>query len=372
MRECPGERPTCRLTPGDRSHYPLRPVSTDPQHRRAILHIGLPKCGSSALQTRLAASTSRLLDHGAFYPIHRPAGPRSVSMGHMALANELARRGPSPMLADILGQFDRSGARTLILSSEGFAARLRRVDASTTAPLLPFDLDVVLFTRRADASVISSFKHLVRRNRHTGEFAELVAANEHADTRLQVMTLPNILDEARRLFPEARLHLFDLDAGSGDSISRFSDLAGLPLTDWSNAPRPETKSRNAVLMRAGRAINESHSDEKTLYLLACNRSPLPDDVVAKVDYALLFVPDLAPDPRRLLSASESARLLDAAHDWNRAVEERFGFALAHHPPMAIPDEARTALTRDEAAAITRALEPHLAPELIAQLRTLTF
>lgn len=346
----------------------------DHKHRRAVLHLGLPKCGSSALQIRLAASAGRLRDHGGFYPIHRPEGPRSVSMGHMALAIDLAQAkgGASPMLADYLDQFEHSGARTLILSSESLAARVRMIRNATVAPLNAFDLDLALFTRRADAYAVSSYKHLVRRNRHTGSFADFVADSEREGTLHQGMNVPRVMISAKRLFPGAKFHLFDLDAAGGDSISLFAGLTGMPLTEWSTEPRPDTKSRNAVLMRAGRAVNQSHSDEKTLYLLACNRSTLSDQAVAKIDYALLFVPDADPDPRRLLSASESQRLLAASRKHNRPVETEFETPLTHYAPMTIPDEGRTALTADEADAITQGLAPHLPPELVDLLGELRF
>lgn len=338
--------------------------------RRAVVHLGLPKCGSSALQIRLGAAARQLPDHGGFYPLHRAPG-HGVSIGHMALTAELAAagaNGPSPLLADFLDQFARSGAQTLVLSSEGFVGRLPMIRNEAVAPLDAFDLDLVLFTRRADVHTVSSYKHLVRRARHTGSFADFVAEGERRGTNRLAMNLPRALTQAKRLFPEARVHLFDLDAHGGDSIALFAGVSGLPLTRFSNEPKPGESSRNHRLLRSGRAVNQSHSDEKTLYLLACNRSPLDKADLAKIDDALLSVPDIAPDPRRLLSASESQRLLAASRRHNRAVETEFGFPLAQYEPMAVPEESRTALTPAETDAITQELTAHLPPELIGRIR----
>lgn len=85
--------------------------------RRLVLHVGLPKTGSSALQKCCDDNRQQFLQHSVNYPLPEE---HLISRKHQFLINSLLR-GRFDQLCSILEQ---NNARTIILSTEGLTNHL--------------------------------------------------------------------------------------------------------------------------------------------------------------------------------------------------------------------------------------------------------
>ena len=85
-----------------------------------FLHVGLPKCGSTTLQRHFARHEAAHLEHGVLYPetARSPVGYRA----HRPLL--LAGRRLPELARGIAEEAAAKGARTLVVSCEGFSAAL--------------------------------------------------------------------------------------------------------------------------------------------------------------------------------------------------------------------------------------------------------
>jgi hypothetical protein len=96
--------------------------------RRAIVHIGMPRTGSTAFQEVLARLRPRLGSVGICYPILAPPGsPGSGDVNHFRLGQALDRRRPPAERRDALARLDAilaaTAADTVLLSYEDFAVQ---------------------------------------------------------------------------------------------------------------------------------------------------------------------------------------------------------------------------------------------------------
>lgn len=124
---------------------------------RILVHVGLPKCGSTALQAYLAAHDADLRRHGVVYPVasRAPKGYRSHRpLSHAPVAELPAR------LAEIAKEAGQ--ARWIVLSCESWADMLPGGQAQTFAAALcevfdPDRIDVVAWFRNPVRLVESAY-----------------------------------------------------------------------------------------------------------------------------------------------------------------------------------------------------------------------
>ena len=149
--------------------------------RRAILHIGTEKTGTTAIQNRMRASALQLAQQGVLYPevlgpgnhTHLVAACMDDDVWDGVKAHILATHAVDPrqfrrrFQAELAQTLGRSGNwNTIVASSELIHSRLTR--PSETARLLdvfrPFvdDFLVVLFIRRQDRLAVSRFSTALR------------------------------------------------------------------------------------------------------------------------------------------------------------------------------------------------------------------
>ncbi|MEJ1157065.1 hypothetical protein [Prosthecomicrobium sp. N25] len=167
--------------------------------RHAILHVGLHKTGTSAIQRALSEARDALAAQGISYP--GPAGRRPLPRAHHALSQDLGLPvEPEPDrfgLAELDAVLAEDGADTLVLSSETLSGPL--VTAERVRPLVDrllrhgFAVTAVAFVRPQAALATSFYVEQVKALQCDLDFeayaAELVAHDEmDLGRRLQAWT----------------------------------------------------------------------------------------------------------------------------------------------------------------------------------------
>jgi hypothetical protein len=132
---------------------------------KIVLHIGMHKAGSTAIQHMLWHNRDRLLKKGFCYP-----QPAAGQQGHhdLAWAIRAAAGGktPRPVTGDVLAklkrQLQRSDCHTAILSSEEFEFATTPDQLRMIRRELPADpLQIVVYLRRQDKYLVSEYgQHL--------------------------------------------------------------------------------------------------------------------------------------------------------------------------------------------------------------------
>ena len=147
--------------------------------RRAILHIGAPKCGTTAVQTALAASRRDLAGQGALYPTslgqtsHQPLAAallgRRATASLQAFFGVAGWRGRRILLENLTAalrrEVDENRPETLVLSSEHFFAASGSSEIRRLARFLASfarRVEVLVYLRRQDAALWSAWRHGAR------------------------------------------------------------------------------------------------------------------------------------------------------------------------------------------------------------------
>lgn len=126
--------------------------------KRAILHIGTHKTGTTALQQFFTTNAQSLRSFGLHYPLDMPEGVKYANGHHYIawlLAENWKRLSDGGYPDDYCGSFQErllsaAGELTLLLSSEAFSLLSDEQVAKLGRVLLGFDVKVVLYVRRQD------------------------------------------------------------------------------------------------------------------------------------------------------------------------------------------------------------------------------
>lgn len=192
---------------------------------RYILHIGLPKTGSTSLQVALAANREVLRRHGLTYPETGIGGANQAKHIGLSMVLNGAAPGDVGMTEDWIERFrtETAGTDTCILSSESFS-RLEKPEVVTS--LIPRDRTlVVMYVREPVMQIASFYKERVRVANMTMSFREF-AGYWHppyfsvAEKWASVFGKENILIRLNRR-----------DDGPWNIVSDFANLIGMELND---------------------------------------------------------------------------------------------------------------------------------------------
>ena len=141
-----------------------------------VIHAGVHKTGSTAIQHYFWRHADELARQGLLYPeTARPEDPVTW-FGHHQIAWAFTRRGPSPpdVLARLRREIEESGAHTAVVSSE----ELDRLDAPALAEIaaaLPFPTRVVFYYRRQSEIIQGIYGTSVARMGEPRPFADFAA-----------------------------------------------------------------------------------------------------------------------------------------------------------------------------------------------------
>ena len=160
------------------------PAGQVPTGRRAILHIGLHKTGTTYLQRCLYENIEALADLGFFCP--SPAGSRVVAAHNLAREVRKTKQfEPNGMLWDhVLSAFGASDTQTLLLTSECFDLSLPRHIARFRELLDGMEVTVVLCLRHPIDLIQSMYSQITKHERDD-DFAGFVEHRVTKDNRLR-------------------------------------------------------------------------------------------------------------------------------------------------------------------------------------------
>ncbi|MBB3088157.1 hypothetical protein [Nocardioides albus] len=304
-----------------------------------VVHAGLPKTGTSAVQVFLNTNAERLAKAGIHYPAHTVdtngisagnAGSLMERSGHLfvASAREVART---------LEEFEASGCDTLLLSSEAFLPELRGI-----AELLPPQARFVLYVRDPLAFLESDYNQRVKRIGHLQPFA---AEPDAYGGWLGHEHLYRALDsEEVRSRLVLRPYLPELFVGD-NLLTDLLDTAGIDTVDLGDLSLQQ--------------VNLSYSLHALEIKRALNALPLGAQLQARLDVHLQSCP-LGPTTYTLIPPADHDRLRKIADDELQALALRYDIEalepmrelLQEKPPKPFHPQQ---LTEDEVDAVVRHL-----------------
>jgi hypothetical protein len=218
--------------------------------QRLYLHIGLPKSGSTFLQSILGTNRAVLKEHGYIYPFVRQEG-----MFHAAV--EMAGN-PAVWGLDedeIRGTFERHLRRgrrqggVIVISHEIFAAASDEKLEAIAEQVAEFEVHVVVTVRNTGRTITAQWQeqakngHLDTFDEFSGRLLEELSeegAPLHGFWRAQNFAW--LLERWSRLAPPERMHVVVTpvrDSGPDTLWRRFAEAIGLPpeVVDLSEVPR---------------------------------------------------------------------------------------------------------------------------------------
>lgn len=242
--------------------------------RRVVLHVGLPKTGTTYLQSVLAARRDVLRDRGVLYPAIRPGahfrGAVEVRGSHQKFGLSAADvAGSWQALVDAAVAYDGS----TLISHEVLAGASREEIARAVAPLAGCEVHVVIGARDLARQAVAHWQEEVKLG-DSRSFADFEHDQFDADTSRDDPDRPHFwhaqdfagaLARWSSAVPPQRVHLVvapRAGAPTGELWVRFAQACGLP-----QIAVPEQGSTNAGLgvteIALLRELNQRVSDRLT-------------------------------------------------------------------------------------------------------------
>ena len=236
--------------------------------RRVFLHIGAPKTGTTALQTRLQRNAATLSEHGVLVPMgeqgsgRRPAG--LVLRAALELTGATLGQRPETLVGEwrrLVEQVTASPYETTIISHEAFV----RCDAESAARAVRdlgvgAEVHVVYTARDLGRQLVSGWLEGLK-NGGDDDLTTHLARARSGDLPLRnAFDIPQVLGRWLDHVPAERIHLVTVPPPGGDRDllwRRFADLVGLE-----DAWAPQAAGRT----------NESVGVPEAQVLLALNRA----------------------------------------------------------------------------------------------------
>lgn len=244
------------------------------ERRRLVLHIGMGKAGTSALQVALVRNRERLAALGIDYPAHGTddlARANGVTNGNgVAVADllnsELAITARDlaearPALRALCARVARGPYRTTVYSSE----LMYRFDPmhlhalAAEAQRAAIDLRVVAYVRDVAPYFLSSYSERVKRNRFAGSFEDYIAGADDFVRRARLFEprLRRLMDAAG----SSHVQVLHYDSARAELFPAFArDVLGVPDPRGWDAPPTVNRGLSAREFAVLRYLNAGCAD----------------------------------------------------------------------------------------------------------------
>ncbi len=160
--------------------------------KQIYIHVGPGKTGSSALQKYLLENRQQLLQQGIFYPAHS-IDKSGISSGNFWSIYKETKNAAAEISAEKLNQlmadFEKQKAHTLILSSEAFFMRIPEI-----TKLIP-GARLICYLRSPIDNIESVYNQSVKRHGNSKTFAETFPQPNFAILRQLEAYLKSLRDE---------------------------------------------------------------------------------------------------------------------------------------------------------------------------------
>lgn len=323
------------------------PRRAAPDGVRLVLHLGMHKTGSTALQQGLMAQQARLVRHWVLFPRtglpadHRPVRDGGLP-GHQDLLSAIRRGSADDIWKRLADEVRRSACRTVILSCENFLMPLSDDRDMVLPQLLDrlsafAEIQPVAFVRRPDVALDRLYREVVAGGSRMG-------ARSFDEFRLDfgplLADLPGLFAPFERLAGRP-VRLVDYDAAvAGPGLrAAFAAAAGIDLPPGDGLPQVYP-TPPAAHVAAARVINSllTSQDRRETALRDFFRSapPVPDAPLAPPQVALAQVAAFRAQ------SGDWAAARGYAPDWT-AIEA--AAAAAPLPPETLPPAVQEAILR---------------------------
>lgn len=263
------------------------------QSARIILHAGLPKTGTSAIQASLTAASESLGEEGVIYPVNGFAGGGFANQSWLF---DGLRQGSLERLRAFLRSVP-SDAQQVILSNESLFVEIpylaRHARRAFQDVLAPYEVRLILFERDLESWKRSFYLQSVR-NRRRGRKTPEWSANHLWETPLtydafyateplpQLVDFDRMANDLAALSCAAEVHRQKMEPGQ-DSVVEFAAACGLPSIEL-----PTPRSTNPSMTPADGEIQRQ-----------ANAAGRPTGRLIKQLIARVDTPNAAIPPRKL-------------------------------------------------------------------------
>jgi len=320
-----------------------------PQGQRVVLHVGLPKTGTTSIQVFLADNRDELAAKGFFFPILKETESTLVGY-HTDLLRALHTRhcnGDSERVIEkwqvaIDSFLDSETLHTFIISHESFSLAHRSIDFRRLSEMFRgLAVEIVVYLRTAEDWITSLYEQGVRSPR---ERCALLPSEFPGVRRYVKFGFEGILKDLQLCFPMATFHVIGFDSvkKAPGIVPAFLEAINGPQMGRTAAPKNErlTTSQVAVL----RALNEKGVDAK-----------LFADVARSMRGANMRFPNNKTERVSILGGDLRADVAARFVEDSAYVKEMYGVSLPRQQDLVAGGDAAMRLTADKIDEVLRDL-----------------
>ncbi|HEX6515521.1 MAG TPA: hypothetical protein VF049_08090 [Nocardioidaceae bacterium] len=201
--------------------------------RKVLLHIGLPKTGTTYLQTIMWDNRERLRDHGVLLPGLERRDHLWSSLVVRGDPNVARRNRLAPGAWDRVRQEVGDWSGTAVISHEFFCSASAEQAADAVAALAPAEVHVVVTAREALGLFTASWQESIKNKGTTpiGEYGRTESPNPLVIWDWRALDLGLVLERWGPSVPPERLHVLPLPRPGSPRELLWERFAGLLEVD---------------------------------------------------------------------------------------------------------------------------------------------